>query len=58
MITLLNKLLKRDYIKEVETTPNSILNKLFYIIFVAEKYIIKYFNLPFGVSIYILAKNV
>ena len=58
MITLLNKLLKKDYIKEVETTPNSILNKLFYIIFVAEKYIIKYFNLPFGVSIYILAKNV
>ena len=58
MITLLNKLLKRDYIKEVETTPNSILNKLFYIIFAAEKYIIKYFNLPFGVSIYILAKNV
>ena len=58
MMTLLNKLLKRDYIKEVETTPNSILNKLFYILFASEKYFIKYFNLPFGVSIYILAKNV
>ena len=57
MMTLLYKLLKRDYIKEAETTPNSFLNKLFYIVFAAEKYFIKYFNLPFGVSIYILAKN-
>ena len=58
MITLLNKFLKRNYINKVETTPNSILNKLFYIIFVTEKYLIKYFNLPFGISIYILVKNV
>ena len=57
-MTLLNKLLKRDYIKEVETTPNFILNKLLYIVFAAERYFIKYLNLPFGVSIYILAKNV
>ena len=58
MMTLLNKFLKRNYINEVETTPNSILNKLFYIIFATEKYLIKYFNLPFGISIYILVKNV
>ena len=58
IMTLLNKLLKRDYIKEVETTPNFILNKLLYIVFAAERYFIKYLNLPFGVSIYILAKNV
>jgi SAM-dependent methyltransferase len=58
IMTLLNKLLKRDYIKKVETTPNAILNKLCYIIFAAEKYLIKYFNLPFGISIYILVKNV
>ena len=57
IMTLLNKILKRDYIKKVETTPNFILNKLCYFIFTAEKYFIKYFNLPFGISIYVLAKN-
>ena len=57
IMTLLNKFLKRNYIKEVETTPHYILNKLCYIIFTAEKYSIKYFNLPFGISIYILVKN-
>tara|TARA_B100000787_G_scaffold137812_1_gene106662 strand:- start:582 stop:1295 length:714 start_codon:yes stop_codon:yes gene_type:complete len=57
IMTLLNKFLKRNYIKEVETTPHYILNKLCYIIFTAEKYFIKYFNLPFGISIYILVKN-
>ena len=57
-ITLLNKILKKDYIKEVETTPNSFVNWLYYIVFATEKYFIKYFNLPFGISIYILAKNV
>ena len=57
IMTLLNKLLKRDYIEKVETTPNFILNKLCYAIFVTEKYFIKYFNLPFGISIYVLAKN-
>ena len=57
MMTLLNKFLKRDYIKQVETTPNFMLNKLCYFIFSIEKYFIKYFNLPFGISIYVLAKN-
>jgi 2-polyprenyl-3-methyl-5-hydroxy-6-metoxy-1,4-benzoquinol methylase len=57
IMTMLNKFLKRDYIKQVETTPNFILNKLCYIIFVSEKFFIKYFNLPFGISIYVLAKN-
>ena len=57
IMTLLNKFLKKDYIKQAETTPNFILNKLCYIIFSSEKYFIKYFNLPFGISIYVLAKN-
>ena len=57
IMTMLNKFLKKDYIKQVETTPNFILNKLCYIIFASEKYFIKYFNLPFGISIYVLAKN-
>ena len=57
IMTMLNKFLKKDYIKQVETTPNFILNKMCYIIFASEKYFIKYFNLPFGISIYVLAKN-
>ena len=57
IMTMLNKFLKRDYIKQVETTPNFILNKLCYIIFASEKYFIKYFSLPFGISIYVLVKN-
>jgi len=56
-MTLLNKFLKKDYIKQAETTPNFILNKLYYIIFSSEKYFIKYFNLPIGISIYVLVKN-
>ena len=57
IMTLLNKFLNRDYIKQVETTPNFILNKVCYFIFSIEKYFLKYFNLPFGISIYILIKN-
>ena len=57
IMTLLNKFLKRNYIKEVETTPNFFLNKLCFFIFATEKYFLKYFNLPFGISIYILVKN-
>ena len=57
IMTLLNKFLKRDYIKQVETTPNFILNKLCYYI-CHEKYFIKYLNLPFGISIYVLVKMI
>ena len=57
IMTLLNKFLNRDYIKQVETTPNFILNKVCYFIFSIEKYFLKYFNLPFGISIYVLIKN-
>lgn len=57
IMTLLNKFLDRDYIKKVETTPNFILNKVCYFIFSIEKYFLKYFNLPFGISIYVLIKN-
>ena len=58
IVTLLNKLFKRDYIKKVETTPNFILNNILYLIFKTEKNFLKYFNFPFGISIYVLAKNV
>ena len=57
-ITIINKLLKRDYINKVESTPNFLINYLLQIVFSSERHILKYFNLPFGVSIYILVKNV
>ena len=58
IITLLNKLFKRDYIKKVETTPNFILNNILYLIFKTEKNCLKYLNFPFGISIYAVARNV
>ncbi len=57
ILTILNKIFKRDYISKVETTPNYILNKILYIIFKSEKFFLRYFNFSFGISIYILVKN-
>ncbi len=57
ILTIINKIFKRDYISKVETTPNYILNKILYIIFKSEKFFLRYFNFPFGISIYILVKN-
>ena len=44
-------------IKDVEKTPNFILNKFLYVIFSIESYLLKIFNFPFGISIYVLLKN-
>ena len=57
ILTIINKIFKRDYISKVETTPNYILNKILYIIFKSEKFFLRYFNFSFGISIYILVKN-
>lgn len=45
------KILRINFIDEVEKMPNKIINKLLFIIFSLEKKIIKNFNLPFGISI-------
>lgn len=57
LVTLWNKFFKVDYIKDVEKTPNFIVNKFLYIIFSIESYLLKIFNFPFGISIYMLLKN-
>ena len=57
LITLWNKFFKVDYIKDVEKTPNFVVNKLLYVIFSIECYLLKIFNFPFGISIYVLLKN-
>ena len=56
-ITLLNKVLNKDYIETAETTPHHILNKVLYFLFSFESYFLKYFNFPFGLSIYALVKK-
>ncbi len=56
-IILFNKIFNIDYIKKVETTPSYIINKALYIFFSIERFYLKYFNFPFGLSIYALIKK-
>ena len=51
------KILRINFIDEVEKMPNGIINKLLFIIFILEKEIIKNFNLPFGISLLGLFKK-
>ena len=48
---ILFKILKINFIDQVEKMPNSIINKLLFFIFVLEKKILKIYNLPFGISL-------
>ena len=57
ILILINKTLKRDFINDAETTPHFIINKLLYYIFSCESFLLKYFNFPFGMSIYTLVKK-
>ena len=57
LITIMNKMLNRDYIIKVETTPNYFLNLILYQIFRMEEFFIKYFKFSFGISLYALVKN-
>ena len=52
------KLINRQFINEVEKKPNNILNYIFYSLFRLEKFILKYFNFPFGISIISIFKKV
>ncbi len=52
------KLINHQFINEVEKKPNNILNYIFYSLFKFEKFILKYFNFPFGISIISVFKKV
>jgi SAM-dependent methyltransferase len=52
------KLINHQFINEVEKKPNNILNYIFYSLFKLEKFILKYFNFPFGISIISVFKKV
>ncbi len=55
---ILFKILNVQFIDSVEKTPNVIVNKLFYYIFNLEKFLIKFINFPFGISLILLAKKI
>lgn len=50
VVRTLNNVLKRNGASDIDM-PNDILNSLLCVIFGFEKFLLKYFNLPFGVSI-------
>ena len=52
------KLINRQFIDEAEKKPNNILNCILYSLFKLEKFILKYFNFPFGISIISIFKKV
>ena len=51
------KIFNIQFIERVEKKPNNALNYIFYSIFKIEKYILKYFNFPFGISILSIFKK-
>ena len=57
-ITLISKILKLNYIENVEKKPHFILNKIFFNLFRLEKYLIsKKIKLPYGISLIAIAKK-
>jgi len=54
---LFYKIKRKKFIKFVETTPPNYLNFILKNIFLVEKYILRFFNFPFGISIIALAKK-
>ena len=56
-ITIIFKILKIDYIDDVEKTPNKIINNLLNFIFNLELFFLKYIDFPFGMSIIIVGEK-
>ncbi len=54
---LIFKIKNTKFIKFVETTPTNWINTIFKNIFLIEKYLLKFLNFPFGISIIALAKK-
>ena len=57
LITIILKVLKIDYIDDVEKTPNRIINNLLNFIFSLELFFLKYIDFPFGMSIIIVGEK-
>ncbi len=52
------KLFKINFINSVETKPNRIINEFLFMIFNMEKYLLRIFNFPFGLSLILIARKI
>ena len=48
---------KKLKLNKLEKKPNFLINKFLYLIFYFKKYFLKFFNFPFGISIYAIIKK-
>ena len=54
---LILKFSNRKFIKFAETTPNNFINFFLRVVFVSEKYFLKFLKFPFGISIILLGEK-
>jgi len=54
---LIMKVLKIQFIDSVEKKPNFLVNTLLYLVFISESILLKFINLPFGISILTFCKK-
>lgn len=57
-VALLDRLLFSKNKRSYSLNPNKFINGILYILFSLEKYIIPFINLPFGISILVIAKKI
>ena len=57
LIIIFFKILNINFIKKVENSPNLFVNKILFSIFIIEKKLIQFFDLPFGISLLGLFKK-
>ena len=57
LIIIFFKILNINFIKKVESSPNFLINKILFSIFMIEKKLIEFLDLPFGVSLLGLFKK-
>ena len=58
LVIIFFKLINHQFINKTEKKPNIMINFIFYSLFKMEKFILKYFNFPFGISIISVFKKV
>ena len=57
LIIIYYKIFNINFIKKVESSPNFLVNKILFFIFMIEKKLIQFLNLPFGISLLGLFKK-
>ena len=57
LVIIFFKILNVNFIKKVESSPNFLINKILFSLFMIEKKIIQFLDLPFGISLLGLFKK-